>query len=975
MHRSLHASLAVLTLAAVCSAETPSRSFTLPVARDVGICAHPREVTLNTGGNPRVRVKGNEHYYLFDVDRDKLPPMHVSSATLKLKLAKGGFHKLALSTVAAQWVEGTAVNKPQKGSACFTHRRYPELAWTPHGGTFLQATFNNPRMVWKSADFRRAAEGWVIVDIPPALAQALVDGTTHGLVLAEEAGQTRQNHDIYTRRQKNAAPALTITGKVLDRQAGPVRRPMHAASPDPNYATLRTGAIRVAPSWVRTDAKNGKPHPPGDSHEISVFDPAGGRLLRKVMTFHSGPVTVAGLPPGRKVTVGIRTFLNGRVHEPARPVGVTVSDARQRPRVPRPVERKAFPAVATCKGWRGEWHRVHDLVDPSAGSDHPDDARLRRPLTPRGAWVSFQWVVTWPDGRARNVSPGVKVTHSGIQPDRPLPVRVYRAWSVAAGKKQVPDVLVPVDAGETVDLPWKKNGLQNQRNQTFVIDVWVPEDAETGAYGLSAELTDDGRTLLQASAGFDVAAPVLPGEFHVAGDMNTYSSPASAMGLRPSDPAAFFEMERKYYRLAHAHRMTLSVLPYSQAGESHWRSAPALEKQKDGSLRVAGFEQWDRRYGPLLSGEAFGGSTGYVGPGSGRPIRHMYLPLHENWPARLSDHFRPWPPPKDYDRFLLWTAKLPRPERSLAGGQGARPYERSFKQVLGQFVEHLRRRNRTDTRMQVYLNNKYYFRRPRQNGRPGRGVSLWLLDEPMHADDFRALRMFASWTRDVTAEAEDVPVDFRIDISRPTHQRDWFDGPRGQRLVDLNVCADQLYDQRRLLRRRRVEFGERYWNYRMPGSFGASNDGWSLWPVRSYCWGALGTLPWQTIASDGDLQKADATALMYPGRKFGLSRPLPSLRMKAWREGLQTAELLHALARKENWSPLQTRAFVAEVCGWKEKSLFDPPPGSKVVSFRGCDLSDVLAAAVRKLSKDGRLKTRRFRGRGCLRHPCSGEQR
>ena len=44
------------------------------------------------------------------------------------------------------------------------------------------------------------------------------------------------------------------------------------------------------------------------------------------------------------------------------------------------------------------------------------------------------------------------------------------------------------------------------------------------------------------------------------------------MGVKTDDSNAFMEMERKYYRLAHAHRMTLNVLPYSGAGEIDWAS-------------------------------------------------------------------------------------------------------------------------------------------------------------------------------------------------------------------------------------------------------------------------------------------------------------------------------------------------------------------------------------------------------------------
>ncbi|HUS47219.1 MAG TPA: hypothetical protein VM098_03810, partial [Phycisphaerae bacterium] len=116
-------------LAAPLSAETQ----TLPVTADVGICAHPQEVSLNTGGKSRVRVKGNEHYYLFNFDVQAIRNWRVTQASLHVKLAGGHLRRVAFCTVPAEWVEGTAMGKAQAGSTCFTHVKYPSAAWGPHG--------------------------------------------------------------------------------------------------------------------------------------------------------------------------------------------------------------------------------------------------------------------------------------------------------------------------------------------------------------------------------------------------------------------------------------------------------------------------------------------------------------------------------------------------------------------------------------------------------------------------------------------------------------------------------------------------------------------------------------------------------------------------------------------------------------------------------------------------------------------------
>ena len=68
--------IATLSTNSVVNAQT----VRLPVTADMGICAHPREVHYNTGANTRVRVKGNEHYYLFGLDTARLKGKGIAAA-------------------------------------------------------------------------------------------------------------------------------------------------------------------------------------------------------------------------------------------------------------------------------------------------------------------------------------------------------------------------------------------------------------------------------------------------------------------------------------------------------------------------------------------------------------------------------------------------------------------------------------------------------------------------------------------------------------------------------------------------------------------------------------------------------------------------------------------------------------------------------------------------------------------------------
>ncbi|MBL7133443.1 MAG: DUF4091 domain-containing protein [Phycisphaerae bacterium] len=909
----------------------------LPITADVGICAHPREVHLNTGANSHIRIKGNEHYYLFNFDAASIKHWKIGRATLHLKLARGRLRRVALCTVPVAWTEGTATNKPQTGSPCYTHVKYPTQAWTRAGGTMLDATFNSPYMMWRAGDVKYKGQ-WMEIPVEAKLIQAVAAGLSHGLVLADEKGQTRENHDVYTREQANARPYLVVEcNPPLPKTIG--SRPPAKAAPFPPGAGFDTGAILVSAGF------------PGETfgNEVKLFEKTAGggkgKLVGRRVSFREDDLVFAGLRPAGKYLVHVNSCLKqGGLSSTPAPSEVVASAALPTPKAPKLAPAESLPSVARA-GWMVRLRSVSlKPLHTSAGGELP---AIPIPVTARNAWVGLQAVITPPGGKAAGVAAELApLRYAGKQKETPPPlkqIRLYRTWLVPSGKSYHAEVLVPLKKAERFAVPWAQNKVPSQRNQAIFIDVFAGKNAVPGPYEGKLSIRQDGKVVLAVPIKLVVSGVTLADEFHIAGDMNTYGSPAGAMGLRSSDAEAFMAMERKYYRLAHSHRMTLNVLPYSQSGGIGWRGAPKIAGQGR-KCKVTDWSQWDRRYGPLLSGSAFGGRQGYVGPGQDTPIRHMYLPLHENWPSKLADHFRPWPPPKDYQKFLLWTAGLPPIEKSLDGAVAS-----AWTAVLRQFSKHLDARRWDRTRYQVYLNNKYYFRRD-----GGRGISLWLLDEPMYADDFLALAHFGDILHRLKQSAYRSSalskIGYRIDISRPTHQRKWLDGR-----VDLNVCADQLYSQRRLIEYRRRKFGEEYWNYRMPPSFITSNIDWAVWPVRSFCWGATGTLPWQTIASDGDLYKADATALMYPSRKFGLNEPLASLRMKAWRQGLQDAELLRMLKARGKYNDVQLRAWVGQICGlsgWK--GAMDPKSDSPIVTFSG--ISDQKLSALRRAALEALAK-------------------
>ena len=266
----------------------------LPVTADVGICAHPKEVSLNTGGNGRVRVKANEHYYLFNFDVSKIRGWRITSATLHLKLANGRIRRAGVCTVPIPWVEGTARSKPQNGSSCFTHVKYPKTPWTPGGGTVMDATFNSPDMMWRPAKVTVGDDQWMEIQIHPLLVQAVAAGLSRGLILSSETGQTRENHDVFTREQSNAKPYLMVTCFPPLPKPIPPRPPATTAA-CPEGAGFNTGAISVVAGL------------PGGAfaNRITLSEKVGGKPIVQRAEYHGREVIFEGLRPGGDYFVSV----------------------------------------------------------------------------------------------------------------------------------------------------------------------------------------------------------------------------------------------------------------------------------------------------------------------------------------------------------------------------------------------------------------------------------------------------------------------------------------------------------------------------------------------------------------------------------------------------------------------------------------------------------------------------------------------
>jgi hypothetical protein len=151
---------------------------------------------------------------------------------------------------------------------------------------------------------------------------------------------------------------------------------------------------------------------------------------------------------------------------------------------------------------------------------------------------------------------------------------------------------------------------------------------------------------------------------------------------------------------------------------------------------------------------------------------------------------------------------------------------------------------------------------------------------------------------------------YREDLSRPQWQRNWL---RDE--VDLIVLPGELFRKHRRCLAMQRETGATLWNYGEGNPIRTSNVTSGLWVWRAYLAGADAIVPWNTIGGDGSFERPDPTAILYPARRFGVNGPVASLRLKAWRDAAQDAELLIALAQRHGWTREQVAAALATMRG------------------------------------------------------------
>ncbi len=424
-----------------------------------------------------------------------------------------------------------------------------------------------------------------------------------------------------------------------------------------------------------------------------------------------------------------------------------------------------------------------------------------------------------------------------------------------------PDALVPFtmrclnDATPVV----QQVSVAKQTNQSVWFDIYIPKHRAPGSY--QGRLTiRSGDEIRPIDIELEVVTASLPEVPTIDAVGELYSAYAQeGVGEDLTSPL-WKRMAQCYQQLAHRHRMVFIE-----------RFNRAIEADEDAQSR-----HYAEAFGPMLSGRLFNPSLGYLGPGTDTPVKLWRTPWPQPYNGRLEQPLAP----QDLSRY----ANLARSwrEQALANGWNFPWYfAYLFDEVDGPTDEEDLAGSRPEYLQMVHGEMRRVQQALDGDGKTPRIHLLWT----SHSDPSRWLGQPG------------------IDLVGTI--RHW---------VPNAAAANPDF----LTARRKA--GEKVWFYHTGHPFvgihsiNASGIEMRTWGVIATRYGLDGQLMWALNLGDDkqpyhhpsykrDDDRVGNGTLVYPGRRLdsiglpSVPGPVPSMRLKAWRRGLQDAELI-ALARQ-----------------------------------------------------------------------------
>lgn len=514
---------------------------------------------------------------------------------------------------------------------------------------------------------------------------------------------------------------------------------------------------------------------------------------------------------------------------------------------------------------RPDIHKDYPVADPRLGNSVWDPATKTVALrAARNEFTAFQLVI-----EADQPREGFDIRCAGLQNDQGVRIAgrnlaVFKEWytqvrrpstgyeRTSLGPAWYPDALMPyrkasLGPGFPFSIPDLYNNIPDQRNHAIWIDIFVPFErsaAPPGKYkGVAQVSWKGGKDSIQIV--LEVWDFALPQENHLRGDIWN----GSMKEMPPQE-------EQQYYQLAQQHRFLPLIYAYR----------PRLSVQ--GTKVQLDWTEYDRRLGKYLDGSAFTAKHGYWGPGYGVPVDHVMLPFDVKrkhgtaWPIDLPKEGRT----SEYEAVWKETGRLIR-EHMDADPKWRKVMKVAFLNGLDESY------NEESYEMMMYYGKLLH-------EAMGRGWFKYRVDGGYSAE---ALDRLSKEVELLVCHTVEFDADL---LARYAAQgmESWFYGPMIYEQQKNSGCGSNTFLDLDLLVNRGI--GWVGWKYR---------SGWVQW---EFDWNAFAA--WYEAENFKEPERIynGSGQLIYRGVVMGYQQPIPSIRLKAQRRGLQDYEYFWLLAQK-----------------------------------------------------------------------------
>ncbi len=834
-----------------------------PVVKDTWVSSVGDEKNGNNGGSDRLKLKGQQEYFLFDIDVADLKGKIITGAllhTYSVTPEKAPFARVGISTIGSEWVEGESKSyRAEIGSSCYAQAQYGEKDWAYPGSNIMDVSFGRGHTIWKFSDCTLPdKQGWQTCAIAPEVIASRVAGISHGFFVYDEVGNVwtlkngkfnyikYPNRFCYSRESRNKGPWVEI---------------------------WFDGHDNIPPDTVQDIRIETNNLPEGEAFVIwkTPSDKGGGKTLGFYVTYERNKIVKDipryMIPMALEADEEVRMHLRDLSFLPGEKIVLTIRPVDSTGNVGNPFSKEIQLSsisdllsvqenapVSIFKGNNilpevgGLKVCVIDLLDkisPQTGKMIPDQVegyksgnhlfsakeKKIRLFSARNEFVFFQLNI---EGKADHVQ--VKYSfdkNPALQPELFEFAYVYSKETDDSQTRVLPDPLIPLKTSFHIPSKAGKVFIPDQTNHSLICQLYIPHAEMPGKKYGKVQIVND-NNVLEFTVDLTVWNFTLPNKLSFVPEMNAYGKSFPLEGYA-------------YYQAAHLHRTCLNRLPYG------WNGLPYLAPDIQGN----DFEwsRWDKQVGPLLNGFAFKDL-----PRKNEPVDVFYLPFTENWPVNIFENYSP----------TYWADEAFTPY-----------YIQSLKKFFSSFALHCENKKWEDTIFQFYLNNKVYYREKYQ-----KSSAPWVFDEPMNTQDFWALRWYGMlWKSAVAPVKGNTKMWFRGDISYSQFKRDMLKG-----IMDIEYIGSNNLQKTRMKNEEKQLWGNSHFSeYGTANDVTSSNVQPAAWCISAWANGAMGVMPWQTIGNNESWTTADQTSLFYPHS----TGPMVSIRLKAFTRGQQDVEYLN----------------------------------------------------------------------------------